>query len=579
MNFNKNDVWVFLGIYIFLAVIAVIFVIFPDYDWYNYKFYNCWAFLTDRLSIDFLAANFRTCFSPLIELPEYLLLWKLNNHPYLFIVLTLFDSSFFLFLLYKISSFFVDKLLSWRSIESFRFSKFFIFLVKIFPVFYIAFSPAMVQQMSFDQNDVKIGIIILTAFFILLRNLFIPADKKRNLFILLAGMLIGLAVGLKLTACIYAISFCLLMLVFAKKIDRPFQTIGLFILGIVPVFLAVDGFWLIKCYNVYNNPFFPYFNNIFKSEYALTNNLLKQDYAHLHPHSVFEFIFYPFYSCCIDRMYGNDMYSWDSRYAINFVAVACLTGGLLVSRFSDKVKNYCSQIFCSEEFLFLILFSIVPYYVNLLIFGTYRYVLSSSAVFGIVLLSLIYVLSSVCKRKAIFVTIFCAILGGYVYLTDDIGNVEFVKDYEENKPFGYSKVFEVKDMNFDDDSYVVFLNQGASVVVVGQNPNVKIIGGEMPVEVFNKHFDTIKNIDYWYNSRYLKSAYAEKLVSDIFASDKKVYVLYQNGEEHRLILDDGLAFLDKSHKRTLENCEDVMFKVFSSRYWATDIIKCEFNKK
>ena len=573
----KNDIWVFLGIYTLVALFAVIFVIFPDYDWFNYKFYNSWAFLTDRMATDFLPANFRTCFNPLIELPTYFAVLKLNNHPYLFIILTLLDTAFFLFLVYKISSFFVDKLLKWRPISTFKFSKILIFSAKIFPVIYTVFSPAMLQQMSFDQNDVKIGIIVLSGFCILLKYLFLPAEKKRNLFILLAGMLVGLAVGLKLTACIYAISFCLIMLIFTKKIDKPFKTIGLFILGIVPTFLAVDGFWLIKCYNVYHNPFFPYFNNIFKSMYAQSTDVLSQDYAHLHPHSIFEFIFYPFYPCCIDRMYGNDMYSWDSRYAINFIAVVCFSLCSIATKYSGKLKNYCSDIINSEHFCFLFLFSIVPYYVNLMIFGTYRYVLSSSAIYGIVIFSLIYILCSASKRKWIFICTFCAIMGSYTYLTDDVGNVELVAAYEGNKTYGYSKVFEVKDLNFEDNSYVVFLNQCVSVVVVGQNPNVKFIGSEMPVEVFNRNLETIKNIDYWHNSKFLKSSYAEKLVSDIFASDKKVYVLYQNDEEHRIMLEDGLPYLNKTRK--LENCEDVMFKIFNSRYWATDITKCEFNKK
>lgn len=575
----KNNLLIFLGIYTVLALFAVIFVVFPDYDWFNYKFYNCWAFLTDRMSVDFLAANFRTCFNPLIELPSYLLLWKLNNHPYLFLVITVLDSAIFLFLVYKISSFFVDKLLLWKPLNNFKFQNIFIFLLKIFPAIYTAFSPVMLQQMSFDQNDVKIGIIILAAFWILLKYLFIPSDKKRNSLIFMAGMLIGMAIGLKLTACIYAINFCLIMLIFMKKIDKPFITIGLFILGIVPVFLAFDGFWLIKCYKVYNNPFFPYFNNIFNSEYSLSLDLLTQDYAHLHPHSIFEFIFYPFFPCFIDRMFGNDMYAWDSRYAINFVSVLCFFIFLIINIFSDKVKTYCSNIINSEQFLFLILFSILPFYINLVIFGTYRYIVSSSAIYGTVFISLIYVLCSVCKRKEIFITFFCIIIGFYAYFTDDAGNIEFITNYEENKPYGYSKIFDVKDLKFQDNSYVIFLNQGVSVAVVGQNSNVKFVGSEMPVEIFNKHFDTLQNIDYWHNSRYLKSDYAEKLVSQIFASDKKVYVLYLKSEEHKIILDYGLPFLDKTKSRNLQNCEDIMFYVFNSRFWATDIVKCEFNKK
>lgn len=100
---KKRDIFIFIGLYAAVVLFAVNNFMFPDFDWFNYRFYNCWSFLSDRMSVDFLVGNLRTCFSPLIDLPEYFLLFKLNFHPYLFSVICLFDNVLLLFLVYKIS--------------------------------------------------------------------------------------------------------------------------------------------------------------------------------------------------------------------------------------------------------------------------------------------------------------------------------------------------------------------------------------------------------------------------------------------------------------------------------------------
>ena len=161
----KKDIIIFIGIYAIIVIIAVKGFIFPDFDWFNYKLYNCWAFLTDRISSDFFVGNFRTCFNPMIDLPEYFLLWKLNSHPYLFSVICALDSVLFLFLVYKITEDFFSKI-----IEETK-NNYLLKLIKFFPLIYIMFMPVLFYQTCFDQNDIKIGLLILSAFFIFEKNI------------------------------------------------------------------------------------------------------------------------------------------------------------------------------------------------------------------------------------------------------------------------------------------------------------------------------------------------------------------------------------------------------------------------
>ena len=560
MNYKK-DICVFFGIYAFMAFIAIVFLIFPDFDWLNYRMYNCWAFLTDRMSVDFLAGNFRTCFNPIIDLPEYLLLWKLNNHPYLYNIICLFDSVCLLFLVYKFSCL----LFNCRGFYS-----------KSFPVAYIAVSPVMMLQMSFDQNDIKIALLLFIAFYIFIKNIFLPFAKKRNFLIFLAGIIVGIAMGLKLTAFVFLLSFLLITLFLFKKIDKPFLTVGIFCLGVIPAFLAIDGYWLYKCYKVYHNPFFPYFNDIFKSEYAAFDRLLNQDYRHLAPINWQEFVFYPFFQCVGTRLYGTDNFSWDVRYAVNFVVVVILSVGLFAAKSNTALKNYMQKIVNLDYLLFMLLFSIVPFYVNLVFFGTYRYIIAASSLYGIILFVFILLLCEKCSNPKKFTAILSILFIVYSYTSSRIGDVEYIKKFEENKDSVYKQVLTLPDLHFEDNSVVILVNALTSVAVVNQNPNVKYIGYSLPQETIEKERKVLEIVDPCYETKNLRSDYLQKMLADEINSDKKLYILYVTSNEFR-IANESLFMLDKNYKRELENCAYTGMKTYNSVFWGTDIWKCEYN--
>lgn len=557
----KNDIIIFSSIFVFLCVIVLNFLIFPDFDWLNYRFYNCWAFLTGRLSQDFIVSNFRTCINPLIDIPDYFLLFKLNNHPYFFIFISILDSTFFIFLVYKIAYEFLN-------------NKFAV----LFSVAYIAASPVMMLQMSFDQNDIKIAVLCLLAFYLILKNIFLNYSKKRNWMIALAGLIIGAALGFKLTAVVYAVSLSLIMLILYRKIDKPFKTLFYFLSGIVIAFLIIDGFWLYLCYKIYHNPFFPYFNDIFKSEYADSIKLLDKDYSHLQPRSLQEFIFYPFFKNFADRLFGTDNFSWDPRYAINFTAVLFIAVFCIQSFLSSKKIDIDFLKVNNFNFiLLLVLFSIIPYYVNLVFFCTYRYIVANSAVYGIVLYITVCLICSKMVYKKYIITILSVIFLLYVYLTSNMGDLEYVKRYNKTKNLKYTNVLKYKDLHFEDESYVIILNTGVSVAAVGQNPNAYYIGFVFPRKILQKELDVIKNFDIWYNTKFMYSDYMEKKMEEILASDKKIYILYIESPEYRFGL-DGLHLLDKEKKRRVENCDFIDMEIYNSTFWGVEIKKCEFNK-
>ncbi len=581
----KKDLFIFITIYIVMVCVAISNFPLPDWDWFNYRFYNCWAFLTDRMTTDFFAGNFRTCFNPLIDIPEYLLLWKLNSHPYIFIFVGMIDSVLLLFLVYKIAEdfFLKDCILSkttpTQSISTNNLSEKHIYSVAIiFSLLYVLLSPVMIQQMAFGVNDVKIAVFILLAFLVFKKNIFLESSKKRNSLIFLSGFIIGLATGFKLTACIYAISFVLIMLIFLKKINNPFKTIAIFCVGFIPAFLLVDGFWLYKVYKVYHNPFFPYFNNIFKSEFVAPIALLNSDTAHLKPQSVFEFIFYSFYQSGFGRLFGNDNYSWDIRYAINFVLVICCFVLAILIKYINKLKIYINNFLNMDTLILLSLFTFLPLYINIIIFGSYRYIIASSALYGIMLFSLITILCKISAKQKLFSIIFCFLFLIYAYSSQDYGDVWFVKDVENNKTSGYSKIYSIDDLKFKDNSAVILLNCATSAAVVKQNPNVQYIGAIMPNGLLKREEDFLKFFDPWLKCKTIQSTYIEKLISDIIASDKTIYAIITR-DEHERYAKETILYLDKTNRRTLENCTHTNMRIYESFFYGVDIIKCEFNIK
>ena len=102
MSGKKQDMIFFIIITLFVYIISILYLTIPDFDFLNYQAYNCYSLLNDRFSHDFLVSNTRSCYNPLIYLPEYLLMFKLNNHPYIFILISQLDTIIALFLVYKI---------------------------------------------------------------------------------------------------------------------------------------------------------------------------------------------------------------------------------------------------------------------------------------------------------------------------------------------------------------------------------------------------------------------------------------------------------------------------------------------
>ena len=170
-----------------------------------------------------------------------------------------------------------------------------------------------------------------------------------------AGLLIGAAVGLKLTNMIFFIGAGASLLFAA----RPLAALAYFAAGGAIGALGTGGAWSWMLWQEFGNPVFPFYNTVFHSPEAPEEAIADLRFM---PHGLLDAAAYPFY-----WLVGNHRSSeWafrDPRFAILFVVLAANAGASLLFRI---------RIFTRRDMQFL-LFFLVAYGMWLFAFSIHRY--------------------------------------------------------------------------------------------------------------------------------------------------------------------------------------------------------------
>lgn len=552
-NFKK-DLFIFISLFIFCSILILIY--YPEHDWdfYNYQLYNGWAFLTNRIDKDFMATNFRSYWNPYLEAFQYLMAVKLNHHRFIYAILMGLDTVLALFLTYKISDKVILKNLKNRNLS--------VFLT----LAYVTFSPIMYRVLDASKNDMIISTIILLAFYFLL-DCFEKNFKKKNLFIAISGCLIGLAFALKITTITYVLSFFFCLICLNKSFDKPIKTICIFSLSVICSYLIINSYWFYLVYSNYQNPFLPYFNNIFHSPYADSDIFLINDRNHSKANNLIQLLSYPFlhsYKFC----YGFDKLSFDPRYAINFICLFIL--GICSFRNFNLAANSKKQVY------FLVLFSLFSYEINTYLFGIYRYITAVSMLFGLILFLTISLLPLNYEKFKKFSTntfFLFMILLVMVYQRDLISNKGIL--------FGEQKTVLIPtvDYKIEDNAYVLLPDFGTSGFMVNQNKNAIYTNFVYPKR-YEKRLQYIFpfGITSRFYSMFYFSSYTENFLKNILRSDKKIYIYMQLDYlvYYKNILQRSISYYSKN-KRVITNCSRID-KNTESLFNHINIM-CELEKK
>ena len=222
--------------------------------------------------------------------------------------------------------------------------------------------------------------------------------KKTVSIFLCIGLIMGLGVGLKLTNAPFAIGLIASCLVLQTTVKNRLAFAMILGCGVLLGVAITGGFWFFKMWALFQNPFFPQFNNIFKSDLATYIGIVDARWG---PKTVVEGLIWPFMFTLHPYLVGEGkiiQILWPFAYVV-----------LIIYAFKYIVSFFSHSFFIKQKHKKLILFFmffLVSYFIWLKVFAIGRYLV----VLDILLPVLVYVglrelINSYFIKKIIFATI------------------------------------------------------------------------------------------------------------------------------------------------------------------------------
>lgn len=262
------------GVPVFIALVAALLPPDANFDLANYHYYNPWAYLSGHGARDLAPNGVTAFFNPLLDMPFY---WANAHLPgrVVAFLLGLSHGACFV-LLYLLARVAVFRETDLRSIAASA------------GVAGAGITAGVsLSELGTTFYDCVGTAGVLLCLVLLARHHFRRATGLA--MVVLAGVVLGMTVGLKLTNVVYAagVAFAVPFLV---SPPQRLRLSGAFAAGGIAGLAVTGGFWMIHLWQNFGNPIYPFFNNVFHSPYATVGD--GRDMAFM-PHGWFEALFYP----------------------------------------------------------------------------------------------------------------------------------------------------------------------------------------------------------------------------------------------------------------------------------------------
>lgn len=528
INLLKNEIFLFLICIFIGGGLSLHFGLgINEYDLYNYHVYAPYAFLNDRIGVDVLPAGIRSYFNPILDIPHYLML-KYINSTGVIAFLQGFYYGVVLFLGYKISALlrFKDDII--RII--FRVSSFII----------IATTPIILYECGTFFNDLNVSILILFAIYLYLSKICFKEDSsKRSWLAVSAGFLLGAAFGLKL---IYTVSIVgiIVALILLSPIERkPFKVIGYSFLGFVLGFLIINGYWYYKIWSIYHNPVFPYFNNIFYSEYGQNALVFNDESFYLNmPVTFMQKLLYPF----IDIIsfgkisFASRLFKYtDFRPFVSEISVIYLLFYLLYNKM--KKKHSTLYEYNSKIILFLIVYFITVFVIWVNFAPNIRYIIPLFVLCPILILYTIFSVSKKCNcykitRIRYLLLVAILLIFGLNYSNIPANYFNHIRTRSVEKYYETANNIDIKN-----GALVLLGSQQTSYIIPQLNKNAMYHMLIVPLTVdvsYSLQGNIARTIDFYYSPYYYRQ------LKDKMKEKRDIYLIYKYDnsiEDHKIMFD------------------------------------------
>lgn len=346
--------WLFLAAVIgFWAVFVVCHGEDRSWDFRNYHWYIPYAFLHGRLGFDVAVAHQATYYNPFLDIPFY---W-LATHFHSWIALGVLGA-----------------------MQG----------ANIVPLYLIARSILRVEQpaaailaalcmtgsltlylagTTYYDNVMSVFVLGGLALVVTGRECLREGSLLKGAGLaLVAGFLIGSAVGLKLPEAPFALGFAAALAILPGNWQHRTTRLLAGGLGGIAGVALFAGFWFAKMAHLTGNPLFPYFNQYFHSPLALTASY--RDMRFIPKGLALQLLFPLLFS--IDWRVADDLPFQDMRVGIAYVLVIVSLPLALLARLAGRSRT---ALVAPDASAAILAFAIVSYVAWLKVFGIYRYIL------------------------------------------------------------------------------------------------------------------------------------------------------------------------------------------------------------
>jgi hypothetical protein len=329
------------------------------WDFFNYHWYNPFALLHSRFEFDTAVAHHATYYNPLSDVPLYLV--ASYAPAWLGGVFTGAMAGVVVSLIGAIAYYVLP-------ISNARHR----LLVAALIALLGGFGAGAFQEIGDPANDVPaaigsfVALLILIARITTLEQATVNTAVARVLFI--AGFCAGAAVGLKLTAAIYALGIGIALFTLTGKTMTRVARVCIYGAGSIAGLLLFGGFWMLRMWRFSGNPFFPYFNDVFHSPLLIATGYLDPSFR---PDSWTERLLFPFYFTS-DSGYASESSFRDAHVLVLYCLIPLTL--LIVTIWRRTATAPASRMLSSHQRL-LFTFAGVSYLAWLSIFDIYRYLI------------------------------------------------------------------------------------------------------------------------------------------------------------------------------------------------------------
>ncbi|ABE47294.1 hypothetical protein [Polaromonas sp. JS666] len=345
-----------------LFALASVFVIGQDANWdlLNYHLYNAYALLNGRVGIDLAPAAMQSYFNPVLDLPYFLMIQHWPPRAIAF-AMGLFHGLNFVFLLLIVKPF----------VERAKHPNATVILLALAG----CLSAVFVSELGNTMGDNTSSVFVLAGVAVAVTRWgdVVRARGHYLLWIMLAGLLIGMGAGAKLTNAVYAVAGALaLLLACPGGAVHRLRVASAFSAGVVLGIALTGGYWFLMLWELYGNPLFPQFNTYFQSDMAGSIGVGDTRWR---PKGVAEALFFPFIFALNPARVGESAL-YQIALPVLYSLFALWAIAAIRTRFFSLSPARNAYVFPLEEpsrAHFLLAFAATSYLTWLGIFSIHRY--------------------------------------------------------------------------------------------------------------------------------------------------------------------------------------------------------------